>query len=200
MEQFEINEVDVFWGELAPCEHLVQLYDGNDVFLDALAGFAAGGLRGEDAVVVIATSEHLNALEERLQKEGLDLISARAEDRYIPLDASETLAEFMVNGWPDDALFAATVGRILKRARGRGRQVRAFGEMVAIMWHNGFQGGTVRLEHLWHQLCQQEGFSLFCAYPRSGFTETTQIGVKQICDAHSKVIRGTRSARSMMVA
>src|SRR5688500_19228341 len=51
------------------------------------------------------------------------------------------------------------------------RSVRAFGEMVAVLWANGHNGATVRLEHLWHAFCQSEAFSLFCAYPKTGFTQ-----------------------------
>jgi len=39
---------EVFWGEIAPCEHLVQIYDNDGAFLDSLEGFVAGGLRAGD--------------------------------------------------------------------------------------------------------------------------------------------------------
>ena len=65
---------------------------------------------------------------------------------------------------------------LLTRGRAGGRRVRAFGEMVAVMWARGEQGATVRLEHLWHRLCQSEAFSLFCAYPRIGFTQDAEAG------------------------
>src|SRR5687767_14092158 len=46
----------IFWGELAPSEHLIQIYEDDDVFLDALEGFVAEGLGVGESVVVIATS------------------------------------------------------------------------------------------------------------------------------------------------
>ena len=36
---------EVFWGEISPCEHLVQFYEEDGVFLDTLEGFVGGGLR-----------------------------------------------------------------------------------------------------------------------------------------------------------
>jgi len=39
---------DVFWGEIQPCEHLVQIYDIENVFLDTLEGFVAGELCGAE--------------------------------------------------------------------------------------------------------------------------------------------------------
>jgi hypothetical protein len=80
------------------------------------------------------------------------------------------------------------VTRIIKKARKGNRKIRAFGEMVAILWAQGHNGATVHLEHLWNKFCENESFCLFCAYPKSGFTEDINISMKNICGAHSKVI------------
>ena len=95
----------------------------------------------------------------------------------------------MVDGWPDDAAFLEVVTGLLTRARGDGgRRVRAFGEMVAVLWAEGYCGATVRLEYLWQNLCRQEAFSLFCAYPKSGFTGDMTVSLQNICAAHSRVL------------
>lgn len=182
------SSAEVFWGEIAPCEHLVQIYDHGDSFLDSLEGFVAGGLRAGEGVVLIATPIHRSAMQERLGALGFDLGLARNEGRYIDLDAEEALAKFMHDGWPDENLFSWFVADLLAQAGKGGRRVRAFGEMVALLWANGHNGATVRLEHLWHRLCQNEAFSLFCAYPRSGFTRDADASILEICNAHSRVI------------
>jgi hypothetical protein len=174
--------------KLPPREHLVQIYADEGPFLDALEGFVVGGLRAEEGVIVIATAGHLIALEHRIQAQGLDLDAARARNHYISLDAEETLSKFLLGGWPDDGRFRKVVSDLLTRARGNGRRVRAFGEMVAVLWAQGHNGATVRLEHLWNQFAQKEAFSLFCAYPRSGFTQDADASIREICSAHSKVI------------
>lgn len=179
---------EIFWGEIAPCEHMVQIYQDDAVFLDTLEGFVAGGLRSGDGVVIIATPEHLTALEGRLRNADLDLERAALTDQYIALDANRTLAKFMIQGWPDDILSDQVVTDLLTRAGKGGRRVRAFGEMVALLWHEGHTGATVRLEHLWHRLCHERGFSLFCAYPRIGFTQDADLSIKEICAAHSKIV------------
>jgi D-alanyl-lipoteichoic acid acyltransferase DltB (MBOAT superfamily) len=46
----------------------------------------------------------------------LAVAAARSSDQFISLDAEETLAKFMVKGWPDDRLFAEVIRDILKRA------------------------------------------------------------------------------------
>jgi hypothetical protein len=178
----------VFWGEIAPCEHVVQIYEDDDVFLDLLNGYVSGGIHAGDSVVVIATASHLRLLNERLVKSSFDISRLKATYQYIPLDADETLSRFMVNGWPDENLFNDVVRDLIVKAKGNGRQVRAFGEMVAILWAKGQVGATVRLEHLWNKFCENEAFCLFCAYPKSGFTQDAAESVMHICSAHSKMI------------
>jgi hypothetical protein len=189
-EEAKHSPPEIFWGEIAPCEHLVQIYQDDGVFMDSLEGFVADGLRRGDGVVVIATAAHLSALAERLRARGLSLASAQASDHYIALDAAETLTTFLVRGWPDEELFEQFITELLARARGKEeRCVRAFGEMVAVMWGQGLSGATVRLEYLWQRFCQKEMFSLFCAYPRSGFTQDAEVSMQAICATHSKVVQ-----------
>ena len=176
-----------FWAEMSACEHFVQIYEADDVFMDTLSGFIGGAFRQGDGAIVIATPEHRAELDRRLVLMGFDLASAKRSDQFLSLDAEETLAKFMVNGWPDEDRFAVAVRDILARAGRSGRRVRAFGEMVALMWANGYQEATVRLEHLWHQLCQRESFALFCAYPKNGFTENPAVSIARVCAEHSKV-------------
>ena len=178
----------LYWSEMSPSEHLVQIYGEDDQFLDALEGFVCSGLRNDESVIVIATAPHLHRLEQRLRANWLDPDRARYEQRYIPLLASETLAKFMVEDWPDGALFASTAADVIARARGlRGRTVRAFGEMVALLWAQGQTEAALRLEHLWHKVIEKEQIPLFCAYPKLGFKKDAG-AIRAVCAAHSKVV------------
>ncbi len=190
-EGWQKSEADIFWGEVAPCDHVVQIYETDAVFLDALTGFVGGGIKSNDCVIVIGTAAHLKALNDRLESFGIQVKDLISEERYIPLDAGETLAKFMVNNWPDEALFMETVSAVLDKASKKGRRIRAFGEMVALLWAKGNSGATVRLEHLWNLFCEKASFCLFCAYPKSGFTDDLNTSFQHICGAHSKMIRGS---------
>ena len=188
------SKTDVFWAEIAPCEHVVQIYESDGVFLDSLAGFVMGGINSKECVIVIATQAHLKSLENRLRILGMSLTDLTSDDRYIPLSAEETLSKFMVNGWPDQRLFIKTVSDLMERANCKNRPIRAFGEMVAVLWAQGNYGATVNLEHLWNKFCEQQSMSLFCAYPKSGFTKDINESINHICGCHSKIIEGaTRS-------
>ena len=181
---------EIFWGELAPCEHLVQLYENDDIFLDTLESYVYDGLNVGDAVVVICTTRHAKKLNARLKSRGIDIGEERRTRRFILMNAESTLHSFVSDdGWPNDDKFYEVIGKILKRARGKeNRRVRAFGEMVVILWDRGQNAATVRLEHLWHKLCKKEEFRLFCAYPKIGFTDYALKSLQDICAAHSRVI------------
>jgi hypothetical protein len=42
--------------------------------------------------------------------------------------------------------------------------VRAYGEMVDILWQAGNRDAAIRLEEYWNELAKLQTFSLFCAY------------------------------------
>jgi MEDS: MEthanogen/methylotroph, DcmR Sensory domain len=187
---------DIFWGEIAPCEHVVQIYENDESFLNLLTGFIVGGVNEGECAVVIATAAHLTALDERLAALGYSVSSLISKTQYIPLDAEETLSRFMVNDWPDENLFYNVITEVIVKAKGNSRKVRAFGEMVAILWAKGQVGATVRLEHLWNRFCENEAFCLFCAYPESGFTQDAAESVMHICSAHTKMITAVAKGKT----
>jgi hypothetical protein len=190
--------MQTFWREVAPCSHVVQIYEDEEVFLNLLEGFVAGGITVGDCVMVIATAAHLHALEDRLRSHGLDLATLAARDQYIALDAEETLAKFMVNDWPDYHLFMDTMNNLFEHARRHQRNVRAFGEMVALLWDEGKSGATVMLEYLWNTFSEKERFSLFCAYSQDGFNQDSHSAVKNICSTHSTMISGWEKSKTEM--
>ncbi len=184
------TDTDIFWGEIAPCDHVVQIYENDNIFLDALSGFVMGGVKAGDCVIIIATAGHLKALNDRLTGFGIRVDQLIEEDRYIVLEAEEVLSKFMVDGWPDIRLFMQTITSLLDRGTSQKRRIRVFGEMVAILWAQGLNGATVHLEYLWNKFCEQHSFCLFCAYPKTGFTQNINDSIMNICGCHSKMIAG----------
>jgi hypothetical protein len=180
-----------FWGQLSETEHAVQVYRDDFTFLDSLSSFVGTGLRSGESVIVIATAPHLHELEKRLRGGWIDLDRCRWEDRYIALLAQETLARFMVDGRPDEAVFTKVVSDLVSRARGRGRKLRAFGEMVGVLWADGNKDGALRLEHLWTRLQATEKFPLFCAYSRAQLrADSLESDIQSICAAHTRIVPG----------
>lgn len=190
VEEWETSNIQVFWGEIAPCDHLIQVYENEKIFLDTLEGFAGTGFLAKDTVVIIATSKHLDSLNTRLRSHGFDLSALIESDQYIPINAEDLLSVFLVDDWIDEDIFNSFITDLVRRAKKRNGKVRAFGEMVAILWEKGHCGATVQLENLWNQLHGKDRFTLFCAYPRIGFTQSANESMDIICKQHAKVIDG----------
>ena len=190
------SNIQTFWGDIAPCSHVVQIYENQEVLLNLLEGFVAGGITVGDCVIVIGTTDNLEALRERLVSHGLDVEALEARDQYMALDADQTLAKFMVNDWPDYHLFMHTLNTLFERAHQKHKNVRAVGEMVALLWAQGKTGATVMLEHLWNTFSEKEQFPLLCAYPESGFAQDTQSAVRNICSTHSKMVTGWEKSKT----
>ncbi|MEA2559744.1 MAG: hypothetical protein QOH06_1248 [Acidobacteriota bacterium] len=164
-------------------EHFVQFYEEDEFLLDEVSGFLDAGLQAGSVGLVIATPQHREGLDRRL--EGL----ARDQSRYVALDAASTLSKFMLDGYPDAQLFENVIGSALQRASRNGtRHVHAFGEMVSLLWAEGNHEAAVRLEELWNALAASHAFSLLCAYPMDGFHDVEHgSSFLHICDAHSQV-------------
>jgi hypothetical protein len=188
--EWQKSKTQVFWAEVAPSNHIVQIYENDKVIMDSLEGFATSGFEGNESVVIIATEEHINALNLRLIKNGLDVHALCSTDQYIPLNADTTLSKFMKDGWPDEDLFMAFVKEVIDRAGSNGQRVRAYGEMVAILWGQGNTAATIHLEYLWNKFCRSRSFCLFCAYPKNGFTQDIKDSIAEIISTHTKVIAG----------
>jgi hypothetical protein len=189
-------ETNFFWREIASREHVVQIYENEIVFMDLLESYVVDGFNAGDCVILILSPEHRQQLYQRLYARNLSLNEMISSHRFIALDAMQTLAKFMVDGWPDETLFTKVVSELLISARHNKRPVRAFGEMVAILWEQGHSGATMQLERLWNRFCEKESFTLFCAYPRSGFHEHANNSMMHICGKHTKMVTSTQHSKS----
>jgi PAS domain S-box-containing protein len=180
------------WSEMSASEHFVLFYETDEFLLDSVSGFIGAGLGAGDACIVIATQAHRQQLEQRLQANGLNLAAIQRRGTYVALDASEMLAKFMVDGLPAAERFTELIGGVITQVARERRQLRIFGEMVALLWMEGNQTAAIRLEALWNDLRHSTPpFSLFCAYAMSGFAgEAYVVPLTEICHQHSQVIPG----------
>ena len=173
--------------------HAVQFYSDESFLLSASATFLEATLQAGGVGLLLATPEHLAALEQRITADGVDVASAILDGRYHAFDASDALRAFMVDDWPDPARFAQTIGDYIQQARAKAgdsnARVAAFGEMVTVLCSQGRMAAAARLEELWNELSQTHDFALLCAYPMSVFDRTEHAGpFQQICAAHTHVV------------
>jgi hypothetical protein len=177
------------WFSVPSDEHVVQFYVYDDTLLDTLVEFIGNGLKRRETCIVVATKSHALQLDERL-KDHANTRFAKLRGDYIVLDAHATLANFMVDGTLDKEKFADTVGSAMAKAASRGRPIRAFGEMVALLWKQGNKAAMIELEELWNELAETYNFSLYCAYPKLYFdNEEHAAAMNQIASCHHALPR-----------
>jgi PAS domain S-box-containing protein len=172
--------------------HVVQFYEDEAHLAVVVAEFLAAGLTAAQPVVVIATQPHRAAFMSCLRARGFDVDQLQADGGIICVDAREMLASFMTGTLPDEDRFKTAVGRLLQSSL-RGRRstaVRAYGEMVDLLWKDGNPSGAIRLEEFWNDLAARHSFSLLCAYAMGNFyMEAHAEAFDEICRHHGEVRR-----------
>lgn len=174
------------------CAHTVQFYRDDSYLLEQLSQFIGPAIAAGSSVLLISTKAHRDSLFAYLRRCGTDFALAVAKNRFVLVDAEETLEKFMVNGQPDPVRFFRVIGARLSRlavaAQGPNPQIFAFGEMVACLWADGQHEAALRLERLWNQLAEKHRFHLLCAYPMHLFSEQQDWeSLLKICAEHSHV-------------
>jgi hypothetical protein len=181
-------------GATAGAVHAVQLYkaDAQQLVLNVGEYLAEGLTRGE-GVLVFATGRHSELFLRRIEELGGDPASAIGSGRMLLLDASETLSRFIGDGKADWKEFEkdlrGTAARVCGASSGG---LRAYGEMVGILWAAGKYAAALRLERLWNRLLGELNFSLYCGYPIDIFGSEFQLGAMEalLC-AHTHLAPGT---------
>lgn len=193
INKWQYTNTRIFWNQIASSHHSVQIYESDKTLIDTLAEFVRQCFSHDESSIVIATAGHLQELNSRLKAADYDLEKLIAEHRYIPLDARATLDQFMSENGPDKELFYETMRRVYANAIRHGK-VKAYGEMVSILWVNGQTAATIKLEELWNEFRAEHPLSLYCAYPKSAFQgEDAKAAIQDICNKHSHMIDGTYS-------
>ncbi len=168
--------------------HVVQFYGHDRELAEQVPDYLRGALDGGGAAIVIATPEHRSEFEARLVQAGTDLAAARADGRYLTLDAREILRELMAGGPAvDGAAFDRVIGRVIGSAAAAGRPVRAYGELVALLWDDGLVNAAVQLEALWNELARRHPFSLFCGY-RADSVNRDAGAFAEVCRLHQAIV------------
>lgn len=159
-------------------EHAVRFYQSEAFLSEAVCQFIVEGLAQSERAVVIATPAHRRAFVQHL--------GAKTSSVVI-VDAEEALAQFMVDGMPSWDRFLSFIGPIISEVAGpERRKVRAYGEMVDVLWQQGKRDAAIRLEEMWNDLRSHHEFSLLCAYAID--TLYQEHSIAEICRTHSHVL------------
>jgi MEDS: MEthanogen/methylotroph, DcmR Sensory domain len=171
--------------------HVVQFYGHEEELADRVAGYLLGALQDDGVAVVIATAAHRRSFERRLTRAGVDLAAAARAGTYRTLDAGDAVRALTTGGQLDRGAFDRVIGGLIAEAGQGERPVRAYGEMVALLWDAGLVNDAVQLEEMWDSLGLSHSFSLFCSYPARSVTGDGHLeAFAEICRLHGSVVGG----------
>jgi hypothetical protein len=173
--------------------HAVQFYGTDQDLFTTVAGFISEGLISGQPAIVIATPAHCMAILSELSHRLIDVEQAKHIGDLVCMDAEETLATFMANDLPDPQAFKKNVGDVIAQSlAGRTRTpVRAYGEMVDVLWKQAKVDAAIKLEILWNELAQTHAFQLLCGYAMGSFYKQAE-HYEQVCQQHTQVIAETK--------
>jgi len=163
--------------ERAPAAgHAVQLYDDVSELARSFASFVVAGFQEGEPAIAIATANHREAFARELAQRGWDPARLERQGMLVCADAEETLAGFMDGETPSAQRFERVVGGLVDQvsARHPGRTIRAFGEMVDVLWQRGQHQAAIALEELWNELAKTRSFALLCGYHLDVFEPAVQ--------------------------
>jgi hypothetical protein len=167
--------------------HAVRFYEDKVSLCRTVADFLAEGVAAGQPALIVATPAHREAIAAELRARAVDVDALTARGDLLMLDARDVLATFMIDNVPDPDRFTthltAAIGRV---SRGRQRTVRAYGEMVDVLWQGGLTDAAIRLEMLWNRLAMTHDFSLLCGYAIGSFYKAT--GMREVCAQHSHIM------------
>ena len=169
-------------------DHIVQVYQDRDFLATAVAEYVGTGLERDEAAIIICRPEHAQAFMNRLGSLGVDVVEAMARGQLTVLDAETTLLRFLKDGQPQWTPFHHAIGGAIAEARLHFPVVRAYGEMVDILWQRGARDAAIRLEEFWNKLSKLQTFSLFCAYYLDNLDSRTYVDLQCICKVHNHLI------------
>jgi len=156
-----------------------------------VARFLADGLNNGDNLIVIASPQHAAAFSQHLTEQGFVPETLISEERLLLLDPVKTLSLFMKDGRPIAQLFNCAVGTVVQnlRTRSASGEISAYGEMVGVLWSEGFFSAAMDLEDLWNELLSPNHSKLFCSYPIDVFAPGFQAcDVEALLCSHSHFI------------
>jgi DcmR-like sensory protein len=170
--------------------HLVQFCDAEEPVLANVSGYLSAGLKQGDALLVIASAKRNSSLARALQESGADLYTEFRERRVLFADAEQTLSRFMIDGQPEWGRFQRTVGALIENLQAKSdRTLRAYGEMVGILWKQREFTAAIRLEHYWNKILSSNSFHLFCSYPIDLFGKDFHPGaIDALLAAHTHLV------------
>lgn len=175
-----------------PNRHEVGFYSDDGLLLDDVTEFIGTTLEAGNAAIVIGTESHRNSLLSRLQDQGLDMVGAIEQRRYIALDVADAISTVIVDHTLDPVhfmeAFGAVIATAIKAATSEPPRVAVFGEGTHLLWTRGNIDAAIQDEDLCNELTKIYKVDFLCGFLVNNIQGAMDPDVfQQICARHSAV-------------
>lgn len=172
--------------------HIVTTYHDDGALARTVARYLHDGVEQGDLLLLIITPENLKNVEAQLRRHGHDPDDLRSRGQLVVLDAQETLSALIPNRAIDPSRFRAVIGGSYRRAVHEAHpRVRAYGEMVDLLWQEGDLQQAMLLERCWEDFTASHAMLLLCAYRVSFLAgEAESRAVKDMVQHHTHTVLG----------
>jgi MEDS: MEthanogen/methylotroph, DcmR Sensory domain len=164
-------------------------YADESSLVDGYARCIESSLKSGNVIIAALTESHRISVLRELEAKGIDPAAAIEQDRYIPVDAVDTLLRLTVDDMPDPIRCANEIGDLIRLAangvKSEHGRVVVCGEIAPTLLSKNSEG-AVKLEHLWDEITRGYGVQTLCGYLSSAFPYPEADAVFQrICAEHT---------------
>ena len=166
--------------------HIVQVCQNKALQVEVITRYVKEGLLNDEAVIIIATSALRKAVRAKMDALGLDVHTFKSQGQIKFFDAEFLLSGFLIDGVLEEQAFQEFVGIPIQAAQLKFGKVRAFGEMVDVLWKNDQQDLAIELEGWWSELCDKNELMLLCTYLLDSLDPNSyDNSLERICKCHT---------------
>jgi hypothetical protein len=144
--------------------HIVRICRNITGQAEILTSYIKEGLLNNEGVIVIARPSLRKIVLSKLDALGFDsqLIKNQGQVRFF--DAEFLLSNILIDGVIEEQAFRNLVEIPIQTTQSKFGKIRAFGEMVDILWQRDLQDMATQLEDLWEDLCAKQNLNFLCTY------------------------------------
>ena len=166
--------------------HIVQVCQDAASQAEILTQYVKEGLANGEGVVIIARPALRKAVISKMDALGLDVHAFKSQGQIKFFDAEFLLSGFLIDGVLDEQAFQQFVASPVLAMQLKFGKVRAFGEMVDVLWKNDQQDLAIELEGWWDELCNKHELMLLCTYLLDSLDPNNyDNSLERICKCHT---------------
>ena len=170
--------------------HEIHLYPDDASFVAGFASFVESSLNAHRLVLALIGESHRGEIFQTLEAGGISVSVAIAAGHFVPLDAAQVRAEFMVNGRVDPVRLRRTSISLLETLMqsNPGVPISVCGEGASILLALGNGEAALQVEQVWDEISVRYGIEVRCPYLLGSLRQDSRTH-EQIRAAHSAVAK-----------